>query len=462
MKNNTLSKAFGGYTYVIPRVSREEAKELLDIAKKNNINECFSKYLPDDDWNYLTNVCIDERYFGKHLMAMIASYEITCMKTGDYREGSMSLIREMVDKANQYCNYPFLNGVKRYKNRNCPLEQDRGQVNEYTRYISSLNAEELSKEFNIVDSICKRRDEICENAKKRISTLRFTIKERLNDAKEITKEDIQEYLNQIFDEYCLIESQFNDLHMVTPTEDKPIVSKDVGWLVEQYKLFHNIRLSSHESAYNPNNQIISLLTNLEDVFNLFNSQIIIKEMPISLDRYKYLLRYTATNEIPEYIIGKKNKNGWDYRSVLERLYLSLETTTLNKLYSLTYFGARFNEDDDLPPLLERLSNADYHLGYIPDIEFDQYTKKLTEEHKNVYANPWRKLPIKWALSFLTIDNDRKQVYVETPVSVNHMEYLRKHHVLSCRALLDHFDEIVIKRDFILYNLLIEKIRKTYD
>ena len=281
-------RVFNGYTFVIPQVNREDAKYLVCLANKLGIEECISEYLKDDRWNYLTRVCIDENDIGLHLMTMICHYEMEVIKTSRFRRATINDIKVLEKKIAQYKDYEFLKPVF--------------SIDNYKKYLSSLNKEELIRESLITQEIRNKATNIYSDFLNRIWKLEDHII-RATKKKQIDEELVKKCVHSLYKEYVTLETEYNDLHIVNISKNNKTKVEDINSLLERYIKFH---LFDKEIA-------LYLITSIRNLFDLYNSRLFVVKYPISLDRYENI------NKIPSSVVGDIDGEHFNYKSVLEKL-----------------------------------------------------------------------------------------------------------------------------------------------
>jgi len=305
---NGFEAALGGYTYVIPRVSREEATYLLGLAKKYNIDECLSEMLKEDNWDYLTNVCVSASDIGRHLMTMILYYDIDRIKTGFIRRvDSIEDIKKFEEKAKFYGDFEFLK-ANNYQN--------------YSKYVDSLDVNNLKKEWYFVDEILYRNENNYMTVLNELVLLKRKVKRLVESKNEVTKIGLYICLDDLFEIYKNAETRFNDLSFIKVEGEKELNDEDRNELCQRYIDFHNENKHFEASVstnfyHDGGNKLIRLLQLIRDIFNLFNSRTRVRESHISLVRYNYLAF------IPDAYLGITKTPELNYRAILEKFYFYL-------------------------------------------------------------------------------------------------------------------------------------------
>lgn len=292
-----LEIALNNKTYLLLCPSKKDDAYLRKFANKFGIE--ITDKLP---WK----CCIDTHNIGLSLMCMICFYEITCIKT-ETRYRALSSLKK------------FKNFIKDYEKINDYefLKEDGSYF--YYEYISCLNKEKLQEEMDIVGSILAEEKHIFLKEKEKLSTEITKLTKHLYFDSSMS--DL-EYFKKIRINLCNlifeIERAFVDLHKVKPISNIAYHHRSVDeYLKVKYNEFHN--------PNNPNYSLKCFHNNLKNIFNVFNIKTTPSFKEISLDRYKESLsKYFGPKiNIPDNCVGKKIGDSYDYRSILEKLLLTL-------------------------------------------------------------------------------------------------------------------------------------------
>ena len=201
-----------------------------------------------------------------------------------------------------------------------------------------------------------------------------------------------------------------------------------SYLKRMYSYFHY-----DESSYI---RLKTINKNLDIIFNIFNYKLKLKGIiSYSHDVYKSIHELGYKEDIPDYLVGKKNKDGWDYISVLKRL-----------LYSLKIYDSCLLSNELIPVVsknadeIEHLAKKLISLGYI---------------NKDDLANSNKHSCIP---KFILIEPNKKIFKDGGGITIlSCMCSSRKIKPLYVNDLLEHFDKIIVNYDFVYLHLLLLKV-----
>ena len=83
-----------------------------------------------------------------------------------------------------------------------------------------------------------------------------------------------------------------------------------------------VKVGKNTKSDNKDIDVNGLLEEIKTTFILFNNKIRVEGSGVSQSKYKDL------DQVPESAIGNKNENDWDYKSVLDRLLVSVKELLL--------------------------------------------------------------------------------------------------------------------------------------
>lgn len=153
------------------------------------------------------------------------------------------------------------------------------------------------------------------------------------------------------------------------------------------------------------------------------------------DVYKSIHELGYKEDIPDYLVGKKNKDGWAYISVLKRL-----------LYSLKIYDSYLLSNESIPVVsknadeIECLAKRLISFGYIDKDD-------LANSNKHSY------IP-----KFILIEPNKKIFRDGGGITIlSCICSSRKIKPLYVNDLLEHFEKIIVNYDFVYLRLLLLKI-----
>ena len=153
------------------------------------------------------------------------------------------------------------------------------------------------------------------------------------------------------------------------------------------------------------------------------------------DVYKSIHELGYIEDIPDYLVGKKNKDGWGYISVLKRL-----------LYSLKIYDSNFLSNESIPVVSKNSEEIEYLAKRL--ISFGYIDKDdLANSNKHSY------IP-----KFIVIEPNKKIFRDGGGITIlSCMCSSRKIKPLYVNDVLEHFDKIIVNYDFVYLHFLLFKI-----
>ena len=411
-----MSKLFHGKTYVIGEIKKKEIKELLEIAKEHNLKILYPEVF-EDAKESLYRIAIDDKYLGGFVSTIICWQELTRKKNP---------------------KWGYFNDVKELKNYiKTQLKQDKPffllekSTTSYSIYIDALEDNELIDEYHQVRNIIDYLDTYHLAIKEQIEKeLNKQIKEDINKP-SITIDDVNKYITSIFNLINEIDDIIqNKIYTITKDDyfgdkDGPISKPNTAMMKSYLKRKHQYFLYGEDNSYFHLNNIRNNLTIIYDIFNYK----INKKGHIN----KTIKTLGYDKDVPNYLIGNKINNKWNYQSVLSRFLYTLKIYDCYPLLTNKFIPLSYKSLDEIETLTKLLKFKDInHLSHV------------TKQNKR---------PIS-----IILEIDKKIIRIGPGITaMAHICNSRRRKPLPIQTLLDNFDKVITNYDFVVYNNLLKRL-----
>ncbi len=418
-------KLFNNKLYVILLIKEEEKREVINLAKEHNLEILYEDMFINQEGD-LHRICIDDNSLGGALGSIQCFYELNNLKKQGTRVfKNVKELKEYVDKATERKEHRFV------------LDKN---INDYYEYVKSLDFDSLKNECLLANNIINYIDLY-------YSFIKYQIEKNLSNSIErsISKNDdnletVYKELDKIaklrdeIDDVINIDTYLIDSDMVLNEIIKPddknttSIKKMRSCLKRMYSYFH-----FDESSYV---RLKTINKNLDIIFNIFNYKLKLEGIiSYNHDVYKSIHELGYIEDIPDYLVGKKNKDGWDYISVLNRLLYSLKIHD-SHLLNNEYIPVVPKNADEIACLAKRLIS----IGYIDKDD-------LVSSNKHSY------IP-----KFILVEPNKKIFRDGGGITIlSCICSSRKIKPLYVNDVLEHFDNIIVNYDFVYLRLLLLKI-----
>lgn len=418
-------KLFNNKLYVILLIKEEEKREVINLAKEHNLEILYEDMFISQKGD-LHRICIDDNFLGGTLGSIQCLYELNNIKNQGTRVfKNVKELKEYIDKATKRKEHRFV------------LENN---INKYYEYVKSLDFDSLKDECllanNIINYIDLYYSFIRYQIEKNLSnSIKGSISNNVGNLETVDKE-----LNTIVKLRDEIDDAINtNVYLIDKDVAAKILFKPVDKNVTSIKKMRSCLKRLYSYFHYDESSYIRLKTinkNLDIIFNIFNYKLKLKGIiSYKHDVHKSIHELGYIEDIPDYLVGMKNKDGWDYISVLKRL-----------LYSLKIYDSPLLSNELIPVVSKNADEIEYlakrliSLGYIDKDD-------LANSNKHSY------IP-----KFILIEPNKKIFRDGGGITIlSCICSSRKIKPLYVNDLLEHFDKIIVNYDFVYLRLLLLKI-----
>lgn len=422
-------KLFNNRSYVILHIKQKEKAEVVKLAKNHNLPITY----PDiflEETSDLNQICINDECLGGHLMSMICAYEINFLRNKGYRLfQNVKELKEYVRIADQREEHYFIS---------------EKSTEHYYSYVKTLPFDALKEEYFLVKNIVNYTDSYYLATKNYVEkTLSHSIKRSVNE-KEDTLDAIYKQLNKIVklrDELDdVINTNIYSINRDNCCKEPDTLSNANNNNVSQMRMrsylmrIHSYFHSSERSGYF---YLKVINQNLDIIFNVFNYKLK-AEGTISYEHkvFDTIRKLGYPEHLPDYLVGEKNNNKWDYVSVLKRLLYTLKIYDCYPLLSNNLIPLAFKTKEEVETLAKKLVS----LGFKDIGDFVNCTKH------------------KYPPIAVIVEPNKKEFRAGGGITVMAcMCSSRRRKPLFISDLLENFDKIITNHDFVYHNLLLLKI-----
>lgn len=418
-------KLFNNKLYVILLIKEEEKLEVINLAKEHNLKILYEDMFINQKGD-LHRICIDDNSLGGVLGSIQCFYELNNLKKQGTRVfKNVKELKEYVDKATNKKEHRFV------------LDKN---INDYYEYVKSLDFDSLKDECllanNIINYIDLYYSFIRYQIEKNLSnSIKGSISNNVGNLETVDKElntivKLRDEIDDAINTNTYLIDKDIAAKVIFKSSDKNMTSikKMRSYLKRMYSYFH-----FDESSYI---RLKTINKNLDIIFNIFNYKLKLEGIiSYKHDVYKSIHELGYKEDIPDYLVGKKNKDGWDYISVLKRLLYSLKIYD-SCLLSNELIPVVSKNADEIECLAKRLIS----LGYIDKDD-------LTNSSKHSY------IP-----KFILIEPNKKIFRDGGGITIlSCICSSRKIKPLYVNDVLEHFDKVIVNYDFAYLRLLLLKI-----
>ncbi len=422
-------KLFNNHLNVILAIKQKEISEVIELAKAHNLSLRYPGMFLKDAGD-LSLTYIDDNYLGGHLSSTFLRYEFSYLKNKNIR---------------------IFNDVKELKKyvKTADQRQERYFIKEentesYCNYLKSLSFAALKDEYFLVKHLVHYIDLYSFAAKDYVEkTLTNSIKRSISK-KENTLDAVYKQLDKIVNLRNELDDVINTkIYLINKdncrrksdvllkTKDEIVLqTRIIAYLKETHSYFH----SSEISGYFKLNVIKE---NLDTIFNIFNYKLKM-EGTISYEHevFDNVRKLGYEEQLPDYLVGEKIGDKWNYISVLQRLIYTLKIYDCSPLLSNDLIPLAFKTSEEVETLAKKLIS----LNYIDEDNLINCSKRnyppvavIVEPNKKSF----RSSDNRTVMACICSSRGRKPLYISD--------------------LLKHFDKIIINHDFVYHNLLLLKI-----
>lgn len=297
-------KLFNSHIYYISFIKDDERKEVVDIAKKNNLKIMYLDLFREDEKKDLHRICIDDNYLGGILSCMCGHYAVSVLRDKKYRcFKSVKELKDYIEIANSRKEHYFI--------------KEKDIVN-YNSYLKGLSYIDLENEYYMVKNLIALIDSFYIEIKDYIDNMIIKPIEADILKGDVNFDMIKEKLDRMVELRKRIEDFLDiDIYIDNKKYEKSDARTNeemLSYLVEKHTHFHT-NYGLIKTIYN----------NLDNIFNIFNYKLWAEGKASYKNGTYDNLRKIGFEVLPDDIIGNKD----DYISVLNKLLYFLK----DKLYS---------------------------------------------------------------------------------------------------------------------------------
>ena len=319
---------------------------------------------------------------------------------------------------------------------------------QYEGYLNTLSFHELKEEWRLAKRYIKETSIYYQKIKEFVELALVSSIKRSLGQKKITLESVDQQLTEIVRIRDEIDDELNsNLYLIDSEPCLDPEDQNALAIGERIKLLLRGRHSYFHSDEDSSRHLLCVIRqNLNIIFQIFHYKL--HEEPfVSYANPAFVPLYCLgySKELPDYLVGEKKDNQWDYRSVLKRPLYTLRIYDCDPLLGNKYIPADIKAEGEYygpVPLkrwqdVETLANKLVPLKYKDESDLAHLSKKL-----------WRPLAV------IVEPNEKSFHGSDSVTCMACMVSSMKRNTIYVSDLLQYFDELIVHYDFVFWNLLL--------